>query len=70
MSDWDGLRLCEVCGEYTTSRVCWRCREQEAIDNDPLDWLPLTSGQRAQYLATRQKLLDEIASIDAILARG
>lgn len=31
---WDGLYLCQVCGDRETQhRVCWACREQEAIDN-------------------------------------
>lgn len=38
MSDWDGLRICRVCGDRETqSEVCWACREQEAID----DYVPL-----------------------------
>lgn len=32
--DYDGIKLCEQCGEYTTGRLCNSCREQEAIDED------------------------------------
>lgn len=33
MSDFDGLRLCENCGDaYTLGRLCRSCREQEMID--------------------------------------
>lgn len=34
MSDYDGLRGCDICGNYTTGRLCRSCAEQEAIDND------------------------------------
>lgn len=41
--DWDGLRTCSVCGDrYTTSDVCWSCRQQEMIDNDT-DYYPENS---------------------------
>ncbi len=32
----DGLRLCSVCGQYecqSPATKCWRCREQEMIDD-------------------------------------
>lgn len=32
---WDNIHLCEKCGEYTTSRLCTSCAQQEMIDNDP-----------------------------------
>lgn len=33
MSDFDGLRHCEECGNYTTGRLCTSCAHQEMIDN-------------------------------------
>jgi len=33
MSDFDGLRGCEICGNDTTGRLCRSCAEQEVIDN-------------------------------------
>jgi hypothetical protein len=33
MDGWDGIKLCEKCGEYTTGRLCRACQEQEMIDN-------------------------------------
>jgi hypothetical protein len=31
--DYDGLRLCSVCGDRETrGDVCWVCRQQAAID--------------------------------------
>lgn len=35
-ADYDGIKLCEKCGEYTTGRLCRSCAEQEMIDNDPM----------------------------------
>lgn len=32
---WDNLRLCEICKQYecvAPATKCWRCREQEIID--------------------------------------
>lgn len=40
MSDYDGLRGCEQCGDDTTNRLCHRCREQEMIDNDDMAGFP------------------------------
>lgn len=37
MSDWDGLRGCEQCGNDTTGRLCRSCAEQEMIDNDDME---------------------------------
>lgn len=35
MSIFDGLHLCENCGDaYTLGRLCRACRDQEMIDND------------------------------------
>lgn len=49
----DNLVLCENCGQYETTsprRVCWRCLEQDMIDNaeppGPIDW----SAWDAEYL--------------------
>lgn len=39
MSDWDGLRGCEKCGNDTTGRLCRSCRDQETIDNS--DYAPM-----------------------------
>jgi len=34
--DWDGLRLCSVCGDRETrDDICWSCRQQQMIDADP-----------------------------------
>lgn len=35
--DYDGLRICSVCGDRETlGDVCWSCREQAMIDeSDP-----------------------------------
>lgn len=33
MSDWDGLRGCDICGNDTTGRLCHSCAQQEMIDN-------------------------------------
>lgn len=33
--EYDGIKLCEQCGEYTTGRLCNSCAQQELIDNDP-----------------------------------
>lgn len=35
----DGEYLCDVCRDRYVSRPgkCWACREQEMIDNDPMD---------------------------------
>lgn len=31
---WDGLKLCETCGDaYTTGRLCVSCAFQKMIDN-------------------------------------
>jgi len=43
MNDCDGLRACEQCGNDTTGRLCRSCREQEAIDNDPMEDYELCS---------------------------
>lgn len=32
MSEWEGLRGCEICGNDTTGRLCNSCRTQEMID--------------------------------------
>jgi len=41
----DNLGICPVCQDVETlhGEICWRCREQEQIDNDPnppggVDW--------------------------------
>ena len=31
--EWDGIKLCEKCGEYTTGQLCRSCREQNMIDH-------------------------------------
>lgn len=36
MSDYDGLRACDICGEETTGTLCRLCAEQRAIDHDNL----------------------------------
>jgi len=34
MSDYDGLHVCEVCGDaYTTGRLCTNCAHQKMIDD-------------------------------------
>lgn len=40
MSDYDGLRLCRICGDRETQQhVCSSCRHQEDIDNYEM-WEP------------------------------
>jgi len=34
MSDYDGIKLCAKCGEYTLGALCRSCAEQESIDNE------------------------------------
>jgi len=34
MSEYDGIRLCEKCGEYTMSILCTSCQQQQQIDDD------------------------------------
>lgn len=34
MADWDGIKSCEKCGEYTTGILCTSCSQQQQIDND------------------------------------
>jgi len=36
MSDYDGLRSCVVCGNYTLGRLCASCAQQEMIDESPI----------------------------------
>lgn len=35
MMEYDGIKLCEKCGEYTTGRLCRSCAFQEMIDSSP-----------------------------------
>lgn len=35
-AEYDGIKLCEKCGEYTTGRLCRSCAKQEMIDNDSM----------------------------------
>jgi len=50
MDTWDGLKLCSVCGDcYTLSDMCTSCAQQHAIDNDPMDWLPVVAKHTCQH---------------------